>query len=395
MTRAEMIAVAEAAFDRGDHDEAIRRYEDLERREPTDPTWPSRIAEVCRAKKDRPGRIQGLCRAALAFAQSGVPMKGIAMAKLALALDKNNPHTKAVIEALNSGELPTPAAPVTDAPAPADPADPESEDLQISVSILPPIALFSSLGPAAFEELLESSTLHELSAGTVVFEKGAAASSMYVVAEGEVEVLLEVGAAPVAKLGSGEFFGEMSLFARGKDGAKRGATVRTTMPSQLLELRLEVLTRLIQEDPSILSEVLRVFGERLIANVLRKAPPFDALSDEERAALGKRFHPTNVKKGASLISQGTTAAGLFILIHGEVEIRRNEEIVAELGSGSLFGEISVMTGLPATASVVASKKCLLLTLAADEFQTVARDFPALMSHAAQLASERMDDVPSP
>ncbi|MEQ9503605.1 MAG: cyclic nucleotide-binding domain-containing protein [Deltaproteobacteria bacterium] len=392
MTRAEMIAVAEAAFDRGDHDEAIRRYEDLERREPTDPTWPSRIAEVCRAKKDRPGRIQGLCRAALAFAQSGVPMKGIAMAKLALALDKNNPHTKAVIEALNSGELPAPAVPVADAPPPAEP---ESEDLQISVSILPPIALFSSLGPAAFEELLESSTLHELSAGKVVFEKGDAASSMYVVAEGEVEVLLEVDAPPVAKLGSGEFFGEMSLFARGKDGAKRGATVRTTMPSQLLELRLEVLTRLIQEDPSILSEVLRVFGERLIANVLRKAKPFDALLEDERAALGKRFHPTNVKKGASLISQGTTAAGLFILIHGEVEIRRNEEMVAELGSGSLFGEISVMTGLPATASVVASKKCLLLTLAADEFQTVARDFPALMKHAAKLASERMDDVPSP
>ncbi len=386
MERAEMIAAAEAAFDRRDLDEAIRRYEELERREPTDPTWPSRIAEVCRAKKDRPGRIQGLCRAALAFAQSGVPMKGIAMAKLALALDKDNPHTKAVMEALNSGELPAPAVPVVDAPAPAP--DPESEDLQISVSILPPIALFSSLSASAFEELLESAELHELEPGHVVFNKGDAASSMFVVAEGEVEILLDEQSPAVATLGSGEFFGEMSLFARG-EGAKRGGTVRTTTKAQLLELRLEVLSKLIQEDPSILSEVLRVFGERLIANVLRKAEPFDALSDEERDALGERFRPTNVRKGISLITQGTPAAGLFILIHGEVEVRRNEEVLAELGSGSLFGEISVMTGLPATASVVASKKCLLLTLAADEFQAVARDFPALMTHAAKLASDRM------
>lgn len=379
-----MIAAAEQAFDRGDLDEAIRRYEDLERREPTDPTWPSRIAEVCRRKKDRPGRIQGLCRAALAFAQSGVPMKGIAMAKLALALDKDNPHTKAVMEALNSGELPAPAIPMVDAPPP----DPESEDLQISVSVLPPIALFSSLSASAFEELLESSTLHELEAGHLVFDAGDSASSMFVVAEGEVEVLMP-GGESVAKLGSGEFFGEMSLFSRAADGAKRGAAVRTVTRAQLLELRLEVLSKLIQEDPSILSEVLRVFGERLIANVLRKAEPFDALSEAERAALGQRFRPTNVKKGISLITQGTPAAGLFILIHGEVEVRRNEELLAELGSGSLFGEISVMTGLPATASVVASKKCLLLTLAADEFQAVARDFPALMTHAARLASDRM------
>ena len=367
-----MISAAEAAHDAGRLDEAVERYHELERREPSDPTWPSRIAELCRAKKDRPGRVAGLRRAAIAFAASGVPMKALAMAKLAMALDKSNAETRALLEALQRGEVP------------AVEAD-ESEDLEISV--LPPIALFSHLGPEAFEGLLESAELHEIPAGQIVFSKGDAASSMYVIAEGEVEVLLEDGA--VARLGSGDFFGEMSLFARAKDGPRRGATVRTSAPTQLLELRLEVLTALIEADPTILSVVLRVFGERLIANVLRHAEPFDALTEPERKALGAKFRPMNVRRGDVLIAQGAPAPSLFILIQGEVDVLRGEEVIAHLGTGALFGEISVMSGLAATASVVTAKKCLLLALEAEAFHAVARDFPVLMRHAAELASQRM------
>lgn len=401
------MAAAEAAHDEGRLDDAIAIYEQLAQMDASDPTWGSRIAEICRAKKDRPGRVKGLCMAAYAFAASGVPMKGIAMAKLALSLDRENADTKALFEALSRGELPTLPEPV-DEPTPipvikgeplpdaeAESEDDELDDLfgeDVDISVLPPIALFASVGEEAFQRLLETAELHDFEAGHTIFEKGDAASSMFVIAEGAVDVILEAGEAAVAKLASGDFFGEMGLFARGKGGAKRGATIVTAEPTQVLELPLEVLSELIQADPNILKVVLRVFGERLIENALRKAPLFADLSPADRKDLGARFRPTNVRKGTVLIEQGCVASGLFIAIQGELEVRRGEEVVAELGSGALFGEISVLTGLPATATVAASRKCLLLSLPAAAFQEVAAAHPELMTHAARLASERMPDA---
>jgi cAMP-dependent protein kinase regulator len=160
----------------------------------------------------------------------------------------------------------------------------------------------------------------------------------------------------------------------------------------VLELPLEVLSDLIKDDPNILKIVLRVFGERLIENALRKAPLFAELAPDDRKSLGARFKPTAVRKGTVLVQQGAAAAGLFLVIQGELEVTRGAEHIAELGPGALFGEISVLTGLPATATVTAVRKCLLLTLPAAEFQTVASAHPQLLEHAARVASERMPDA---
>ena len=376
MDRQTLKDAAERAESAGNLEEAVGLYEQLEALDATDPTWACRLAEIHRTNKDRPARIRALCRAALAFDASGLPLKGVATAKLALSLDPKNAGTLEVLGKLQRRET-TDLTPIE-----------ETADLEISV--LPPIPLFSALSESAFSRLLDRSRLFDAEAGEVVFEKGDASTSLYVIAEGSVDVVLEEGAPPVSRLGAGEFFGEMGVFTK----RPRGATIVVADRAQLLEMPKEVLDDLVRDERQILSVLLTFFGQRLIQNVLRRAALFRDLGETERERLRERFVLTDLKAGAVLIEQGRKSPGLWVLIDGTVEVRRSNgsasTVIAKLEPGAMFGEVSVMTRLPAVATVVAPAKCLVLLLPADRFHEVAAEHPALLAHATMLASERMD-----
>jgi CRP/FNR family transcriptional regulator, cyclic AMP receptor protein len=69
-------------------------------------------------------------------------------------------------------------------------------------------------------------------------------------------------------------------------------------------------------------------------------------------AVGVRFEEP---PGATLIAQGSTSAGLHIVIEGTAEIEVNGVKRAELGSGAYFGEISVLDGKGRSATVLAGR----------------------------------------
>jgi NADH dehydrogenase len=81
-------------------------------------------------------------------------------------------------------------------------------------------------------------------AGDVIVSQGDPAQLFYVIAEGEVEIVREGtdgGEQPVARLGAGEYFGEMALLG---GSGKRSATVRALTPVNLLTLARDDFTLL-------------------------------------------------------------------------------------------------------------------------------------------------------
>ncbi len=80
--------------------------------------------------------------------------------------------------------------------------------------------------------------------------RGHAGESMFVILDGGVEVVGRTGSGSrviLAKLGPGEFFGEMSLLT----GAPRNATVRAEVDSLVLEIRKKDLSPLIEANPGL------------------------------------------------------------------------------------------------------------------------------------------------
>lgn len=93
--------------------------------------------------------------------------------------------------------------------------------------------------------------------GQMIFEEGQPGSIMYVVKDGEVEIL--VGADVMETLDAGEIFGEMALI----EGKGRSAGARAKIPCQVVPVSEQRFTFLVQQTPHFALSVMKTMAERL------------------------------------------------------------------------------------------------------------------------------------
>ena len=97
--------------------------------------------------------------------------------------------------------------------------------------------------------------------GEAIVTQGEAGDCMYVVEQGEVEVVQGSGEDDVrlAVLGEGEFFGEMAIF----DRDARSATVRALGKVQVMTIDKATFLRRISEDPSLAFRIIKKMSRRI------------------------------------------------------------------------------------------------------------------------------------
>ncbi len=128
------------------------------------------------------------------------------------------------------------------------------------------IGLFGALPERVLDELAADLQVLEVPGGSYVFREGEAGACMYVVIQGDVEVLKKSRGgidARVAVLGPGDWFGEMSII----DVQPRSATVLTVSPSRLVKITAADLDRLYRADVKayalIVQNIARELSRRL------------------------------------------------------------------------------------------------------------------------------------
>ena len=117
------------------------------------------------------------------------------------------------------------------------------------------VPLFSSLSAPEIAEVMNYLRAQTVPADTIIVRRGEAASCMYFIASGAVEIETRDG--PV-RLGEGQFFGELALLRR----ARRGATVRSVEPTKLLALEVGDLQSLMERNPEIAQRIASVAESR-------------------------------------------------------------------------------------------------------------------------------------
>lgn len=121
--------------------------------------------------------------------------------------------------------------------------------------------LFVGLTPDAIDLLASQSTVQDIEGGEVLFREGEPAKTLFIVVSGRLRALL-AGGQVAGDIGRGEPIGEIGLLT----GEPRSATVYAVRDSQLLCIRKDDLTQLIQQFPQALLEVTRVIIRRLRQN---------------------------------------------------------------------------------------------------------------------------------
>jgi CRP-like cAMP-binding protein len=100
-----------------------------------------------------------------------------------------------------------------------------------------------------------------------------------------------------------------------------------------------------------------------------------------------------VAPGTDVIREGDPGLGLYVVLSGELEVVRGDEpfeaTLATLRAGDVFGEIALVRGTPAMATVRATRPSTVLFLAREYFDRLIAALPAMREFFESLTEERL------
>jgi small-conductance mechanosensitive channel/CRP-like cAMP-binding protein len=128
------------------------------------------------------------------------------------------------------------------------------------------VDILSPLSRPAQEALADAARVHVYSRGETIIRQGAVGDSMFIVHEGEVAV--RIGEDEVARLGEGEFFGEMALLT----GEVRAADIVALSDVIAVEITKDALQPVLHDLPELAAAIS--------AKVMERRGTLDSLRDE-------------------------------------------------------------------------------------------------------------------
>jgi CRP/FNR family transcriptional regulator, cyclic AMP receptor protein len=117
-------------------------------------------------------------------------------------------------------------------------------------------------------------------------------------------------------------------------------------------------------------------------DVLRQAPLFSALDDEAATALRSSMAEARLRRGDVLFHEGDSGDRLYVVTDGKIKLGRTsadgrENLLAILGPGQMFGELSLFDPGPRSATATAVTPCTLMSLGHDELLRWLEDQPSV------------------
>lgn len=211
------------------------------------------------------------------------------------------------------------------------------------IALLEGLALFRSFPKQTVELLASRLESRDVEAGEVVIREGDDGDRFYVIKSGHFTV--DVGGAPCAELGPGEFFGEIALLR----DVPRTATVTAADAGALLSLSRDDFV------PAVRIELLKALA-------LFRPLPAPTLE-----FLASKLECRQVVADEVVIHEGEEGDRFYVIADGQFEVLVGGAARNLLGVGDFFGEIALLRRVTRTATVVARSDGVLFSLRRDEF----------------------------
>ena len=135
-------------------------------------------------------------------------------------------------------------------------------------------------------------------------------------------------------------------------------------------------------------------AEKVTPATLDVVTIFAPLTADQRGRLLSGTHALVYAGGEVIVREGAHGSSMFLLMRGEavVTLARTSGEVARLRDGDFFGEMSLLTGEPRTATVTAATDCRLLEIGVDAFRTVALADPTIIEHVTAAVTTRRAEL---
>jgi CRP-like cAMP-binding protein len=222
--------------------------------------------------------------------------------------------------------------------------------------------------------------LETYQADELIFGQGTESDALYLVEEGWVKLTDDGGRTPIATLGPGSLLGETDFFV----GRERTMTARANSPLSLWVLDENAVLDLIEEHNQIGLKLGLALGigiaqyQRHLMQHLGHISFMQDLDEEERRAVAKRLAPQRYATREAIFRSGDAASGLYLIETGSVRlIGDGDDDYTELGPGSTFGEMAVLSNKPHPNTAQAATEVIAWQLSPSDFARLAEAYPRI------------------
>jgi CRP-like cAMP-binding protein len=257
-----------------------------------------------------------------------------------------------------------------------------------------PLPFLSELSQESFVAVARTLSILRLQHGQLVMRQGDVGDSLFLVASGELVVFVDTpqGGKDIARLFENTLFGEMALIT----GQPRTASVAVVGEADVIQVSKAALMHVMLAVPSVREALDRFSRERLIKNLLQTSPLFAPFTKSQQGELLRHFEGHEVEPGVDIITQGEPGQGLFLILAGEVDVLKDAAgpspvTLARLKTGDMFGEMSLVTEQPTSATVRAATPATVLFLAREFVERLAQAVPEIQTYFEELAMNRARD----
>jgi CRP-like cAMP-binding protein/NAD-dependent dihydropyrimidine dehydrogenase PreA subunit len=193
---------------------------------------------------------------------------------------------------------------------------------------------------------------------------------------------------PVATLGPGDLFGEMTCMSL----YPRSATVRAETNCTALEMLRNVLD-IMQRNKTFRAKLDQSYRRRALDTHLRAVPVFAELTDEFIANLREKVDLLRFTPGQVICRQGEAADSFYLVRIGFVKVSQmhpgGEMVLAYLSRGEYFGETALLDETVRTATCTALDHVEVVCISAEDFSTMTQQFPGVRRKLAEVGHERV------
>jgi len=193
---------------------------------------------------------------------------------------------------------------------------------------------------------------------------------------------------PIASLGPGDLFGEMTCMSF----HPRSATVRAATDCTALEMLRNVLD-ILQKNKTFRSRLDDTYRQRALENHLRSVPVLAGLSSEFIEYLRARVELIRYSPGQVIVRQGDPADAFYLVRLGFVKVTESHPggdlVLAYIPRGGYFGEIGLLGGGVRTATCSALDHVEVVRVSGEDFRRMIEVFPAVRAEFERVSEERL------
>jgi len=123
--------------------------------------------------------------------------------------------------------------------------------------------------------------------------------------------------------------------------------------------------------------------------LLKTVPLFSKLDKKGLEDVAHIADEIDLPAGKEMATEGDRGREFFVLLKGEAEVTRGGEKINTMKEGDFFGEISLVTKMPRTATVTATSNVDVLVITERAFDTLLKNSPTIGRGVAEALAERV------